>query len=111
MRRLLTTAVILLALLPWLAAPAGGAEDAIHWNRPRPEAQPGQGAGGNCRVTGIRMLFPAVGGFDISPVDDNVIVYVKPDKKDVQQVHVHNLVTGEDYAGLVVGRPSPRLGG
>lgn len=50
----------------------------------------------SCNVKDMKFVFPMGGGFDISPVDNNLIVYSIPDSNDIAQLHTRNLSTGLD---------------
>lgn len=50
----------------------------------------------DCDVTNIKYLFPSVGGFAISPQDENLVVHPKPDSKGVYQLYRKRMDSGEE---------------
>lgn len=50
----------------------------------------------SCKVKDMKFILPMGGGFDISPVDKNLIAYSIPDSDGIAQLHTRNLSTGLD---------------
>ena len=55
------------------------------------------------------MLFPMSGGFSFSPLDENLVVYAKPDKNGIHHIHRLYLNTGEDIC-LTCDNPNAPAG-
>ena len=49
-----------------------------------------------CQIEDISLLIPMSGGFDLSPIDENIVIYAIPDNAGIHQIHKRDLDTGED---------------